>query len=444
MDFKKIISKAVRFIKVELWRIRLRNVSGLKYFFIRQLRIIILAFKGFDEDNCILRASALTLYSLLSIVPVLAMAFGIAKGFGFEKVLKEQLLLKFQGQEKVIMKIIEFAQSMLANTRGGMVAGIGVIFLVWIVIRVLGNVENAFNIIWGIKKPRTMSRKFSDYLVVMIISPVLFIASSSFTMFIASQVEYVANQISLLGAISPALFGLLKLLPYVIICILFAFIYIFMPNTKVEFRSGLLAGLTGGIIYQLIQWGYLNFQIGVSRYNAIYGSFAALPLFIIWLQISWLIVLFGAEISFAHQNVETYEFEPDCLKASYAFKKLLSIRIMNLLVNDFCEGEPKKDASDIVHSIGAPMRLVREVLFTLEESGLVSRVQLEEEGAVAFQPAVDVNKITIKKVIEKMERKGTDNIPLNRSKELDKLSKSLKEFDETLRKSSSNKLLKEI
>lgn len=444
MDFKKIISKIVRFIKIELWRIKLSNVSGLKYFFIRQLRIVILAFKGFDEDKCTLRASALTLYSLLSVVPVLAMAFGIAKGFGFEKVLKEQLLLKFQGQEKVIMKIIEFAQSMLTKTRGGMVAGIGVVFLLFIVIRVLGNVENAFNTIWGIKNPRSLSRKFSDYLTVIVISPILFISSSSLTMFIASQVQYITNQIALLGTISPAIFGMIKLFPYIIICILFAFIYIFMPNTKVKFKSGLLAGLTGGIIFQLLQWGYLNFQIGVSRYNAIYGSFAALPLFIIWLQISWLIVLFGAEISFAHQNVETYEFEPDCLKVSYNFKKLLSLRIMNLLVKDFCKGRTKREASDITRTLGVPIRLVRELIFNLEKAGLVSRVKQEESESIAFQPAIKVDKITIKNVVDKMEKKGTNNIPLKRSEELDELSKSLKEFDEILKKSPANKLLKNI
>ena len=159
-----VISRIITFIKTDIWRIPLDDLSFLKSFLIKQLRIIMIAVRGFAEDKCQLRASALTFYSLLSIVPVLAMAFGIAKGFGMEKLLEEQLMGKMQGQEEVIMNVIVFARSMIESTKGGLIAGIGIVLIFWTVIKMLGNIEKSFNDIWGVKKERSICRKFSDYI----------------------------------------------------------------------------------------------------------------------------------------------------------------------------------------------------------------------------------------------------------------------------------------
>jgi len=237
--FKKVFN----FLRLDVWRIRIRELPLGKYLLLRPLRIFILAFRGFAEDKCQLRASALTFYSLLAVVPVMAMAFGIAKGFGFEKNLETLLTNKIQGQEEVIQWIIKFANELLANTRGGVIAGVGVLILFWAVIKLLGNIENAFNDIWGMKKGRSFARKLSDYLSIMLICPILLIMSSSLTVFITSQMMLVTEKIALLGKISPFVFFFLNLLPYCVLWILFIFIYIFMPNTKVSFKGGLLAGV---------------------------------------------------------------------------------------------------------------------------------------------------------------------------------------------------------
>ena len=309
-DHKAVMfSRILHFIRVDIWRIRLRNLPPKKSFLIKQLRIVLLALRGFGDDKCLLRASALTFYSLLSIVPVLAMAFGIAKGFGLETELVarlSELPERFPGQEKVLNDVIESAKNLLENTKEGVIAGIGVAVLFWTIIKVLGNIEKSFNDIWGVKKARSIGRKLSDYLSMMLVCPILFVMSSSVTVFIAGQIRLVTEKIALLGAISPFIFAILRLFPYCVIWIMFSFLYIFMPNTKVNFRSGILAGIVAGTTYQVVQWVYITFQIGVTKYNAIYGSFAALPLFLVWLQLSWLIVLFGEEISFAYQNVDTY------------------------------------------------------------------------------------------------------------------------------------------
>ena len=212
-----MISKVIHFITTDIWRIRLKDFSQSKSFFVKQLRILLLVVRGFDEDKCYLKASALTFYSLLSIVPVIAMVFGIAKGFGFQEVLQKDLLEKFPAQEEVLIQVFNFAQSLLENTKGGFVAGIGVVILFWTVIKVLGNIEKSFNDIWGVKKSRTWGRKFSDYLSVMLIGPLLLILSSSTTVFITTQVTFITEKFALLGTISSIIFLALKILPYCMI-----------------------------------------------------------------------------------------------------------------------------------------------------------------------------------------------------------------------------------
>jgi len=408
------------------------------------LRIVILAVRGFDEDRCQLRASALTFYSLLSIVPVIAILFGIAKGFGFQEVLEKELLEKFSAHQAVLAQVMDFAKSLLETTQGGLIAGIGLVILFWTVIKVLGSIERSFNNVWGVKSPRPWSRKFTDYISVLLIAPILFLLSSSIMVFITSQVTFITEKFALLGFFSSLIFFLLKLLPYCIVWILFTFIYIFMPNTKVRFTSGLIAGIVAGSVYQLVQWGYITFQVGVAKYNAIYGSFAALPLFLGWLQVSWLVVLFGAEISFSHQNVDTYEFEPDCLRVSMSFKKLLSLRITHLLVKNFSAGKPPLTATMITHALEVPIRLVRQVLFELAESGIVSAVVTEDGENPAYQPGRDSDSLTIQYVIDALEKRGVDTIPAAQTEELKVLSESLKTFNASIESSPANKLLKSI
>lgn len=438
------IPNIIQFLQVDVWRIKANKLSKTRSFFIRQLRIILLAIRGFLEDKCQLRASALTFFSLLSIVPVVAMAFGIAKGFGFEKKLEVQLLDKFQGQEEVIGRVISFAQVFLENTKGGVIAGIGVVILFWTIIKVLGNIENSFNDIWGIKKARTIGRKFSDYLSIMFICPILLIMSSSITVLITSQVELLLQKLSFLGPIAGWIMAGLGILPYCVIWGMFTFIYIFMPNTKVKFQSGLLGGIIAGTIYQIAQWIYIKFQIGAAKYGAIYGSFAALPLFLVWLQTSWLVVLLGAEISFAEQNVETYEFEPDCLKASAAFKKQLSLAITQICIKRFIVGKKPLTSDEISNHLDIPIRLVRQILFELTEVHVLNEVKFSDSQLPGYQPARDIENISIKDVLDMLDSAGIDSIPAHDTAELKLIKEKLASFDNLIKKSEYNVLLKNI
>jgi membrane protein len=272
----------------------------LKTTLIDYLKIFTLAAQAFIKDNGSLRASALTLYTFLSIVPVIAMLFGIAKGFGFETLLEQLLLEQAPEQDQFIEKLFDMAKHLLASTKGGVVAGFGVAILFWTVLKVISNIEESFNHIWKVQEPRTPGRKLSDYLSVMLLAPLLLIAASSISIYVQTQLASIIHAIALPGTI--IVLKLLSYIPILILWGLFSFVFIFMPNTTVNYRSGLMAGMISGTVYYIVQSLYVSLQIGVTSYNAIYGSFAALPLFLVWLQITWIIVLIGSEISFFHQG----------------------------------------------------------------------------------------------------------------------------------------------
>jgi len=443
MSIKKL-SDTVQFLNTDIWRLQTHKLPPRRSFWITQLRILLLAVRRFNVDKCELRASALTYYSLLSIVPVVALAFAVAKGFGVDKILSEQLLARMQGQEEAAERIIGFARSLLENTKGGAIAGVGIVFLFWTVIKVLGNIEKSFNDIWGVKAPRAMGRKLADYLSVMMICPVLLILASSVTVLLTTQVSSMLERLSFLGYFADALIWLLELLPYGVIWLVFTFIYVFMPNTKVEVKSALWGGILAGTIYQLVQLAYITFQIGVSKYGAIYGSFAALPLFLVWLQLSWLIVLLGAEVSFAHQNVTTYEFEQDCLSASQSFKRTVALAVISHCVKKFLKGERPSTAGDICHELEMPIRLVRSVLAELTEARLLSEVCTDSAGDIAYQPACDTHLLTVASVMERLDQQGVATVPMAESPEIRKLRESLKSFREMNEQSSANLRLQDL
>lgn len=411
---------------------------------VEYLRTLVFSVRGFEEDQCSLRASALTLYSLLSVVPVAAMAFGIAKGFGFEKMLEQQLLENIPGQEEGILYIIDFARKLLDNTQGGLVAGIGVIVLFWSVMKVLGNIESSFNHIWKVRESRSFIRKFSDYLSIMLIAPILVISASSLSVFISVKVRDITENTELLEVFSPFILSALKLSPYVIIWILFSFIYIFMPNTRVKFWSAMFAGVLAGTIYQLVQAGYIYFQVKISNYNAIYGSFAALPFFVMWLQLSWFVVLFGAEISFFHQHRKTWHSYQYYERLSPYLHKLLALHIAHVLIKNFAQGHPPLNAEQLMRQTQLSLALIQQSLDMLIESGVVSKTPVKRERDMAYQPAKALELLTVKSVLTALEQRGIEDSQVLQTPRIEPIAKLLEQFDAALEQHSANVLLKDM
>ncbi len=442
-----MISQIVQFFNTGIWEIRLKNLHPIKALGIRYLRVILLASRGFLKDHCQKTASVLTYYSLLNVVPVVAVAFAIAKGFGLEKLIEKQILEmaeKANWQADITTQIISFSHNLLNQAKGGLIAGVGIVLLLWTVISIMGKIEESLNEIWEIKKPRTLIRKFSDYMAMMILGPVLLIISSSATILVASQVKVIVNKIAVLGVFSKVIFLLLNLLPYASIWVLFTMLYLIMPNTKIPIRSAILGGVAAGTIAQIVQWIYIKFQIGAASYGAIYGSFAALPLFLGMLQMSWMIVLFGAEMAYANEHYETFGFHPDYPQISVSSKKLLMLRIFHLLTKKFSLGEKPLTAHQIGHTLEIPVRLVGQFLHELADVGLVVETAKGVKGEVAFQPGRTIENITVKFALDEYEKYGMTHIPDNQSDEAEKISKYLKDISESIEKLPSNVRLKEI
>jgi len=441
-----MLKRILYFMNVDIWEIRSKDLPLIKALPIKILRVVILSARGFMKDDCRKKASVLTYYSLLNIVPVFAVVFGIAKGFGFEKLIEKQILQMAQNgnwQSDVTNQILGFSHSLLENVKGGIIAGVGVVLLFWTIVSIIGKIEESLNDVWDVRRPRTLVRKFSDYLTMMVLAPVLFIISSSATVLVAGQVRFFAQKAGLLAVLGPVISFFLNLLPYVSIWTLLSVLYLILPNTRVPVRAGILGGVAAGTILQIVQWIYIKFQIGVASYGAIYGSFAALPLLLLWIQMSWMIVLFGSEIAHASIHYETYGFHPDYSRISVSSRKLLVLRIFRLVVEKFSMGEKPFSISQIAHVLEIPVPLVRQLLHELADIGLVAETPSGIKNEVAFQPGRTIEGMTLKYALDAYEQHGA-SAPHPPSEEAEKMFTYLKEMSETMEKSTANISLKEM
>ena len=432
----------ISFVKEDIWLLHEQSLPLFRATIIKSLKIIILSVQGFSRDLCPLRASALTLYSILSIVPVIAMLFGIAKGFGFEKMLEQLLLEQAPDQNTLVLQLISFARNLLDSTKGGLIAGIGIVVLFWTIINVIGNIEESFNYIWKIGAGRSMSRKFSDYLSLMLLAPVLIIASSSITLFLNTEITWLITVIQLQEFGTWLVLRALGLLPLLLMIALFAFTFIFMPNHKINYRAGIIAGIVTGILYHLSQWAYLSLQIGVSSYNAIYGSFAALPLFVVWLQIGWMIVLLGCEVAFFLQNYEIHRNNNRFSDLSFSLKKVIALQIIHLIIKNFIQLNNPLTAAEIATRLVVPIAIIQPVLSNLMASHIIFEFKNQDAIDEVYLPAVDINILTIVYVINALEQCGQNHLPDIKQEQL--FMNAVNNFSKLIETSEQNRLLKDI
>ncbi len=433
--------RTTHFLNHKLWRVRLDKMEKKQGFFLKQLRIFALAIKGFNEDKCMLKSTALTYYTLFSIVPIIALAFAIAKGFGFQENLQKQLLQDFSEQQDLLQQAFVYANKMLSNTKGGLIAGVGVVLLLWSVMKLLGSIENSFNEIWEIKRDRVWTRKITDYLSIMLIAPIFIILSGSLTVGLKTGLDTVSSSFALL---SPIGFVMLKVFAFSLIWGMFIFLYMALPNTKVNIKSALLGGLVAAILFELLEWVYVSSQIGVAQYNTIYGSFAALPLFLIWVQYSWFVVMFGAELTFANQNVDHYELENDIINISIRYKRVIALLIANHVVKNFNEGKTPFTAMQIAKKLDLPVRLARNIIFDFTETGIFNEVKTPNDKEIGYQPGITESKLTVKYILDRLDEKGVNELPMENTSELKLVQSLMKSMDEVLNTSKGNVLIKDL
>lgn len=444
---REMVTRVTHFVNRGVWEYRLKELPSAKAWTIRTLRIVLFAARKFMADRCESTAAVLTYYSLLNVVPLVAVAFAIAKGFGLKKLIERQIV-QFAGQAgwqyEATDYLLKFSNNLLQQAKGGLIAGVGIVLLLYTVISILGRIEESFNEIREIKTSRTLIRKFSDYMALMVLSPVLMVVSSSATVLVASQIQLILGKLELLGIFSYVVLFILNLLPYVSIWVLLTMLYLIMPNTRVPFRSAVIGGIAAGTITQIVQWIYIKFQIGVASYGAIYGSFAALPLFLVWLQMSWMIVLFGAQIAYASEHTESYGFDPDYAAISPSDRRLLMLRICHLLITRFSKGDRPLSVRQIAEKVEMPERLVKELLDTLSTIGLVVETRIGRFGKTGYQPGRATEDITIMFVLDQYDKYGKRPVPEPHDGEAASIAGHLKEIAETGAQSPGNLRLKDI
>ena len=239
--------------------------------------------------------------------------------------------------------------------------------------------------------------------------------------------------------------AVLKVIPFVITSLVFMGIYLFLPNTKVRFLNGLIAGLIAGCAFQLFQNIYISGQIWVSKYNAIYGSFAALPLLLLWLQLSWLICLFGAEIAFASQNVRKFSFERDSQHISRRYKDFLTLLIASLIIKRFAAGEPPYTADELSSTYRIPIRLTSQILFQLKHLGIINEVGYgSDERVIHYQPALDIHQITVSYLFDRLDREGSEDFKIDTDRLFSPEWRALLKTREEMRRAGEHVLLKDL
>lgn len=392
------------FFENTLWDINIDEYSVLKRYSLSLLRCIVFTFKRYISDKSTIKASALTYYTLMSIVPLLALILGIARGFGLDDIIEKELRNNVLIMGTSIEKIFEFAKNMIENAKGGVFTGLGVGILLYSVVRGLGNIESSFNSIWGVRKKRSLARQFSDYLSVIMMMPIFFISLSALNVFIIASMKNLGSEYSFFGSISPYLIQLMQFLPYLITWVFFIFLYIFIPNTKVKFKPALISGIFIGTLVQLLLWIYIEFQVGVTTYNATYGSFAAIPLLLIWLQMTWSIILIGAQLCYYLQNMYGIDNVHDSMYVSMKTKRILLIAILHRIVVLFKEGHEAESIQGIAKSINIKYSHVNRGINILLTCNLIVEVIMDEDNV--FVPALDINKINMAYVLKEIDSYG--------------------------------------
>ena len=437
------IQKLFSFLGSKLWNIRLNKLGKKQGFLLKQLRVITLAIKGFNEDKCLVKASALTYYMLFSIVPFLALLFAISSAFGLQKKLQAYLLHDFSQYATILKQAFEYADKMLQTTQGGIIAGIGILLLIYTVLSLLSSIENLFNEIWEIKKGRSFIRRITDYLAITLFAPVLIFASSGVSIFLNTEVSSIES-LAWLSHVDFIFKIILKATSILLLSGMFTFIFIVLPNTRVQFKSALLAGIVSAIAFDLLQWAYIKFQIGAVKYDRVYGSFAALPLFLIWIQYSWFIVLFGAELAFANQNVDHYELETEIQNISTRYRRVVSLLVAHMVVRNFMQGKAPLTAVKIAEQLDMPIRLARLIIFDFTETRIFLEVKTNKEKEVAYQPGLSENQLTVKYILDTLDTKGVNELPIHSTSELETIHRLMNDFDQVLHDNKGNILVKDI
>ena len=411
---KKLDINQIRiFLTEDIWRVTEDEISKKRNILYNTIKIITLSIREFVQGRVINKASALTYSTLLAIIPILAILFAIARGFGLDNLLEEQLRTGLEGQALGAETLLSFIDSYLSQAKNGVFIGVGIIMLFYTVLLLTHNMEQTFNSIWQVKKLRSLYRKMTDYFSMLLLLPLLILLSSGISIFMSTFMKTM-EEFTLLA---PVIKSLVRLTPYVLTWGMFTALYIFMPNTKVKLKYAILPGILAGSAFQAFQYLYIGSQIWVSRYNAIYGSFAAIPMFLLWTQISWSICLFGAQLCYVAQNLRNFSFSKETENISRRYHDFLCILIMSLICKRFQTEETPYTAESLSDEHKIPIRLTTTILYELQDLHLIYETPMEnEDEEMGYLPAVDINRLNVGMLLNRLDEAGSEAFKIDRNR----------------------------
>lgn len=373
----------VRFFRHDLWHVQRHNTTALAYCCCSLLKKLLLAVEFFTTRRVIDMAAALTYSTLLALVPILAVVFGVARGFGYNKYIEVWFRELLGSQPQAADAIVNFVNSYLVHTKSGVLLGVGLVLMLYTVLMLTLNVEKTFNAIWQVKHRRSLYRAVTDYLAMLLLVPVVIVLVSG---------------LSIAGA---------RLLPYVLMAVVFMAMYMCVPNTKVRLQVVIVPGILAGAGMQALQLFYIHAQVLLSSYNAIYGSFAALPLFMLWVQLSWTICLFGVQLCYTNQNMDELSFRLQVADISPRYRRLLAIILMSRVCQRFADGKRPYTALDLRRLTNIPIRITQDLLYMLVRAGLLSENSADgKDQEPTYQPAMTLQKLTVGAMVERLDSMG--------------------------------------
>lgn len=404
-----------RFLRYDVWRRTETDLSKGKRIGYMTIKTIVLSIRGYAEDELSTRAKALTYSMVFAMIPILALVLAIAKGFGFEQVIENRLYeITFLNQTNIVPVIMEFVERYLETAQGGVFLGIGILVLLWSVYSFFRNIELSFNKIWDVHKSRSYLRQFTSYITILLMIPILIVVSSGLSIFLNAAMSDSAIFITM----APLKEFFIKVLPFLLCWIIFSWMYMVIPNTRVGFWASVIPGIIMGTFFQVLQMLSIYIVVFLSRTSIVYGTFAAIPLLLMWLQWSCILTLLGAEMSYAIQNNEYFEYETDMSRMSRRYKDYITLYVVYLVVRQFEQGGTPLSTRDIAQTNRLPIKLVNNLTGRLVETEILREIYIENKEDKTFLPAIDIHQLTVGKVFKNIDRQGTEDFLQNLPEEM--------------------------
>jgi membrane protein len=399
----QLLNRYVAVLRSFVWDDDLRELAGPRRVVVFVLRVVHMLLRELLGGQLNLRAMSLVYTTLLSLVPLLAVSFSVLKGFGYHQQLEQYLfgiMLEPLGPSgaEVASTIIGFVE----NIKVGMLGSVGFALLIYTVIALVQKIEAAFNFVWQIERLRPMAQRFSNYLSVITIGPVLIFSAVGFTATILDT--EIARKLINVEPFGTLFFYLSQLVPYFLVCLAFTFIYIVMPNTRVRFRAALVGGILAGVLWKVTGWGFSAFIASSAKYAAIYSSFAILILLLIWMYLSWLILLVGSQIAYFVQNPKFMTLRRVRFVLSNRLREQLALQLMYLVGYHHLHDRPPWQLEQLIEHLGLPDEPVSRILQVLVDAGFL--VEIQEDDVTTYLPQHDLETIHLAELLDAVRCSG--------------------------------------